>query len=98
MKTLILNEILRHEIKSSDVWTLGYCARLLHELNGNGLPDVEQPAQYHDGWRDASTWLSSISTRTCPVCEGPVIGTAKKVYCSDACRQRAYRERKETHG
>lgn len=93
-KSLILNEVLRYNLGTKNMWTTGYCARLLHELTGNGLTKTEQPAEYHEGWRAASEWLYSISARKCPVCGGPVIGTAKKRYCSDACRQRAYRERK----
>ena len=35
-------------------------------------------------------------TQTCPVCRKPYAGAAHKRYCSAACRQCAYRERKET--
>ncbi len=95
-KSLILNEILKQELSTQDtVWVAGYRARLLRELTGNSLSAAEQPAQYQDGWQAGSVWLSSISTRECPACGDFVIGSAQKIYCSAACRQRAYRERKE---
>ncbi len=93
---LILDEILAQEQSTNDtLWVAGYRARLLYELTGNSLSADGQPPQYQDGWQAGSVWLSSISTRECPVCGDFVIGGAAKVYCSAACRQRAYRERKE---
>jgi hypothetical protein len=34
-------------------------------------------------------------TQTCPVCKRAYEGAAHKRYCSAACRQQAYRERKD---
>jgi hypothetical protein len=94
-KSRILDEILAQELSTNDtLWVAGYRARLLYELTGNSLSATGQPPQYQDGWQAGSVWLSSISTRECPVCGDFVIGNAAKVYCSAACRQRAYRERK----
>ncbi len=98
-KSLILSEILRHECGVNDLWSTGYRARLLYELTsvGKQLPEVDQlrqSAEYQDGWLAASAWLADNVERKCPMCDRPVTGSALKIYCSDACRQQAYRERK----
>ena len=38
--------------------------------------------------------LRHISARECVVCHGPMEGTRRRRYCSDACSLRAYRQRK----
>jgi hypothetical protein len=35
--------------------------------------------------------LVSSDTRVCPECSGAVTGRPDRIYCSGACRQRAYR-------
>ncbi len=49
----------------------------------------ETPVRY--GSRDGS-YLANRPVRTCPLCGEPT-GSARARYCSDACKQRAYRLR-----
>jgi hypothetical protein len=56
---------------------------------------VEQQASRSDLGRALAALRRQV-TQTCPVCKRPYEGAAHKRYCSAACRQRAYRERRET--
>lgn len=44
-----------------------------------------------DGWRDASAPVATRGRR-CPVCRAP-LASRRAMYCSPACKQRAYRLR-----
>ncbi|MBN1137315.1 MAG: hypothetical protein JXM73_12070 [Anaerolineae bacterium] len=59
------------------------------------------PRRFREGWQrgwragaerlEALEW--EIADRACPVCGGPVVGKRGRIYCSNACRQKAHRQR-----
>ena len=52
------------------------------------LPEPPAPVRYGSRYRSAP----SVGDRRCPVCAAP-LRSARARYCSDACKQRAYRLR-----
>ena len=42
---------------------------------------------------DAPSRNDNVTIRTCPVCQGSFEPTGRREYCSDACRQAAWRAR-----
>lgn len=69
---------------------------VLHWCKGDAEPDSIHYYEPQPGLFDGSAWdleaLNAWINAHCPVC-GKVLDSKRKTYCSDKCRQKAYRER-----
>ncbi|MCX7111453.1 MAG: hypothetical protein NTX45_15265 [Proteobacteria bacterium] len=68
----------------------GELETLLTPLTANNVNTVSKPVN--------KLTAANVNTgnKLCPQCGGAVIGQSTKVYCSDPCRKKAFRQRAKT--
>ena len=89
----------------ADIGVMGFTDRQLEQLRGivrgeletlltplmaRNVNAVSKPAS-----KLTATNVNTVN-RLCPQCGGAVIGQSTKVYCSDPCRKKAFRQRANT--
>ena len=74
----------------ADIGVMGFTDRQLEQLRGIVRGELETLL--------TPLTANNVNTvnRLCPQCGGAVIGQSTKVYCSDPCRKKAFRQRAKT--